>query len=301
LLQLTDGGMETTLIFREGIDLPEFAAFTLLASERGREALRRYFEPYVEVARRLGAQLVLDTPTWRANVDWGEKLGYSPEDVDQASRDGVSLLAELRADAAGDPPVLICGCLGPRGDAYDGTVTMSAEEAEVYHGRQVQVFAESDADLVSGLTLPTVEEALGIARAAVAAGMPVVISFTVETDGRLPSGQPLGEAITQLDTATDGAPQYFMINCAHPTHFERALAEGGGWRGRIHGIRANASKQSHAELDELGLLDAGDPAELAAAYLALQPLLPNLEVLGGCCGTDHRHIAAIAEAWLQHV
>src|SRR3954464_2984475 len=191
--------METTLIFREGIDLPEFAAFTLLASERGREALRRYFEPYVEVARRLGAQLVLDTPTWRANVDWGEKLGYSPEDVDQASRDGVSLLAELRADAAGDPPVLICGCLGPRGDAYDGTVTMSAEEAEVYHGRQVQVFAESDADLVSGLTLPTVEEALGIARAAVAAGMPVVISFTVETDGRLPSGQPLGEAITQLE------------------------------------------------------------------------------------------------------
>ena len=172
MLQLTDGGMETTLIFREGIDLPEFAAFTLLASESGRGALRRYFEPYVELAGRLGVPLVLDAPTWRANLDWGEKLGYSPEEVDQASRDGVALLAELRSDAAGEPPVLICGCVGPRGDAYDGTVRMSAEEAEAYHARQVGVFAETDADLVSGLTLPTVEEALGIARAAVAAAMP---------------------------------------------------------------------------------------------------------------------------------
>ncbi len=298
MLSLTDGGMETTLIFREGIDLPEFAAFPLLATEGGRAALRRYFEPYVELAGRLGVPLVLDAPTWRANVDWGAKLDYSPEEVDQASRDGVTLLAELRADAAGEPPLIICGCIGPRGDAYDGTVTMSAGEAEAYHARQVGVFADTDADLVSGLTLPTVEEALGITRAAVAAGMPVVISFTVETDGRLPSGQPLGEAIVQVDAETDGTPRYFMINCAHPTHFERALADGGPWRGRIHGIRANASKQSHAELDELGLLDAGDPEELAAAYLALQPLLPNLEVLGGCCGTDHRHIAAIAEAWL---
>ena len=298
MLRLTDGGMETTLIFREGIELPEFAAFPLLATESGRAALRRYFEPYVELAGRLGAQLVLDTPTWRANVDWGEKLGYSPEETDQASRDGVALLAELRADARGEPAVLICGCIGPRGDAYDGTVRMSPEEAEAYHARQVRVFAETDADLISGLTMPTVEEALGIARAAVAAFMPVVISFTVETDGRLPSGLPLGEAIERVDADTDGAPRYFMINCAHPTHFEPTLAEGGAWRKRIKGIRANASRQSHAELDELGLLDAGDPAELATAYLALRPHLPGLEVLGGCCGTDHRHIAAIAEAWL---
>jgi S-methylmethionine-dependent homocysteine/selenocysteine methylase len=295
MLRLTDGGMETTLIFREGIDLPEFAAFPLLASEGGRAALRRYFEPYLDIAARLGAELVLDTPTWRANVDWGAQLGYSPEEVDQASRDGVALLAELRAGVAG---VLICGCIGPRGDAYDGTVTMTAGEAEAYHARQAAVFAETEADLVSGLTLPTVEEALGIARAAVAAGLPVVISFTVETDGCLPSGQPLGEAIEQVDAETEGAARYFMVNCAYPTHVECALREGGAWRTRLRGIRANASKQSHAELDELGLLDAGDPQELAAAFLALRPQLPNLEVLGGCCGTDHRHIAAIAEAWL---
>jgi S-methylmethionine-dependent homocysteine/selenocysteine methylase len=298
MLQLTDGGMETTLIFREGIDLPEFAAFTLLASERGQAALRRYFDPYVELAGRLGVPLVLDAPTWRANVDWGEKLGLSPEEVDQASRDGVALLVELRTDAAGEPPVIICGCIGPRGDSYDGTATMSVADAEAYHSRQVRVFAETDADLVSGMTLPTVVEAVGIARAAVAAEMPVVISFTVETDGRLPSGQALGEAIDEVDAETDGAPRYFMVNCAHPTHFEQALAEGGDWRGRIHGVRANASNQSHADLDELGLLDAGDPEELAAAYVTLKPYLPNLEVLGGCCGTDHRHIAAIAEAWL---
>jgi homocysteine S-methyltransferase len=296
MLRLTDGGMETTLIFREGIDLPEFAAFPLLATEGGRAALRRYFEPYVELARRLGAQLVLDTPTWRANVDWGEKLGYSPDDVDQASRDGVALLADVRADAGGEPPVVVCGCVGPRGDAYDGTVRMSPEEAEAYHARQVRVFAETEADLISCLTMPTVEEALGIARAAVAAGLPVVISFTVETDGRLPSGLPLGEAIEQVDADTDGAPRYFMINCAHPTHFAGVL-EGDGWLDRIGGLRANASTKSHAELDEAEEIDEGDPVALGAEHAALRPRLRSVRLIGGCCGTDHRHVAELCAAW----
>jgi homocysteine S-methyltransferase len=299
LVALTDGGMETTLIFHDGLELPEFASFVLLADEDGRGALRRYFEPYLEVGREHGATLVLDAPTWRANLDWGAKLGYSPERLDQASRDGVALLVELRDEAAGDPPVRICGCIGPRGDAYATEVTMNAGEAEAYHLRQAHVFAETDADLVSGLTLPSVEEAIGIARAARAAGMPVVISFTVETDGRLPTGRALGEAIEEVDRETDGAPEYFMVNCAHPSHFSAVLAEGGAWRERIQGVRANASRLSHAALDDLGVLDAGNPEDLAAEMAAVGDLLPNLRVLGGCCGTDHRHIGRIADAWLS--
>jgi len=297
-LLLTDGGMETTLIFHDGLELPEFASFVLLADEDGRTALRRYFEPYLEVGRTRGATLVLDAPTWRANPEWGEKLGYSPEGLDQVSRDGVALLAELRDAAAGDPPIVICGCIGPRGDAYATEVTMSADEAEAYHSRQAQVFAETDADLVTGLTLPSVEEAIGITRAARAAGMPVVISFTVETDGRLPTGRGLGEAIEEVDRETDGAPEYFMVNCAHPSHFVRVLQDGGAWRERIRGVRANASRLSHAALDDLGVLDAGNPEDLAADMAALGDVLPNLNVLGGCCGTDHRHIGRIADAWL---
>src|SRR5436189_1651192 len=140
--------------------------------------------------------------------------------------------------------------------------------------------------MVTVLTINYTEEAVGVARAAEAHGLPSVISFTVETDGRLPTGQPLAEAIDQVDSATGGAPAYFMVNCAHPTHFEAELA-GGAWRERIRGIRANASKLSHAELDEADGLDAGDPAELADDHARLNALLPNLNVLGGCCGTDH--------------
>ncbi len=301
MLLLTDGGMETTLIFHYGLELPEFASFVLLADEDGRATFRRYYEPYLEVGREHGATLVLDAPTWRANLDWGAKLGYTPEALDQASRDGVALLVGLRDAAAGDPPVRICGCIGPRGDAYATTAEMTADEAEAYHARQAQVFAATDADLVSGLTLPSVEEAIGIARAARAVGMPVVISFTVETDGRLPTGRSLGEAIEQVDRETDGAPEYFMVNCAHPSHFAGVLAEGGAWRERIHGVRANASRLSHAALDDLGVLDAGNPEDLATEMVALGEWLPNLSVLGGCCGTDHRHIARMADAWLAPV
>ena len=298
MLRLTDGGMETTLIFHYGLELPEFASFVLLADEDGRAALRRYYEPYLEVGGRIGVPLVLDAPTWRANPDWGEKLGYTPEALDQVSRDAVALLVELRDEVMGDPPIVICGCIGPRGDAYATEVTIGADEAAEYHSRQAQVFAATDADLVSGLTLPSVEEAIGITRAAQAAAMPVVISFTVETDGRLPTGRALGEAIEQVDRETGGAPEYFMVNCAHPSHFAHVLREDGAWRGRIRGVRANASRLSHAALDDLGVLDAGNPEELAAEMAALGEWLPNLDVLGGCCGTDHRHIERIAEAWL---
>jgi S-methylmethionine-dependent homocysteine/selenocysteine methylase len=231
---ITDGGMETTLIFHQGLELPHFASFVLLDDEEGVRALLEYFRPYVEIARDSGVGIALDTPTWRANLDWGERLGYSPEALADVNRRGVRLLEQLREEADGRPRIVICGCVGPRGDGYQVGETMTAEEAERYHSPQVDVFAETAAELVSALTMTYAEEATGIVRAARAAGIPAAVSFTVETDGRLPSGQPLREAIEQVDAETDGAAVYFMINCAHPTHFADVLKPGAPALERVH-------------------------------------------------------------------
>jgi S-methylmethionine-dependent homocysteine/selenocysteine methylase len=299
-LFIGDGGMETTMLFREGLELPCFASYPLLRDDTGIEALRRYYRGYLEIARRHGAGFVLDTPTWRANADWGEQLGDDAAALATVNREAVALAEEIRSAEEGpELPIAICGTIGPRGDGYLPGELMSAGEAESYHRAQIQTFAEAGTDLVAVYTLCYAEEAIGIVRAAVAAGMPVVISFTLETDGQLPSGQPLSAAIEQVDAETDGAAAYFMVNCAHPTHFAAVLEAGGEWRARLGGIRANASRKSHAELDEAPDLDAGDPDELGAEYRALKPDLPNVRVLGGCCGTDQRHVDSICSNWLS--
>jgi S-methylmethionine-dependent homocysteine/selenocysteine methylase len=294
---LTDGGMETNLIFHGGLELPHFASFVLLEDDAGRDALRNYFRPYIAIARERGVGIVLDTPTWRANADWGARLGYSADELADVNRRGVALIEELRAEAGDEPTIQISGCVGPRGDGYRADEQMTADEAQRYHTPQIETFADTGADLVTALTMTYPDEAVGITRASAAAGVPVVISFTVETDGRLPSGQALGEAIEEVEAATDGAPAYFMVNCAHPAHMAPAFADGGAWLDRIRGLRANASAKSHAELDESEELDEGNPSELADQYRDLSTTLRNVTVVGGCCGTDQRHIAAIAAAW----
>jgi len=292
-LFLTDGGLETSLIFHQGLDLPAFAAFVLLDDERGTEELRRYYAPYLELAREHGTGFVLESPTWRASPRWAGELGYSLEQLDALNRRAIALMEELRGD---DERFVISGCIGPQDDGYNPGELLTADAARDYHATQIGTFADSGADLVTAVTMTYADEAIGITRAAGAAGLPAVISFTVETDGRLPSGQALGEAIEQVDAATDPAPAYYMINCAHPTHFEAALA-GDAWTERIRGLRANASAKSHAELDEVEELDEGDPADLGARHAALRDKLPRLNVLGGCCGTDHRHVSEICRAW----
>ncbi len=293
---ITDGGMETTLIFDDGIDLPHFASFVLLDDTGGIDVLRAYYTSYLEIAAQHGVGIVLDTPTWRANPDWGDRLGYSAEALADVDRHGVALLEELRSTADGLPQLIISGCIGPRGDGYRVDNEMTAEQAQRYHEAQVATFADTAADLVSALTLTYAAEAVGVARAARDTGIPSVISFTVETDGRLPSGQSLREAIEEVDDQTQESVAYFMINCAHPTHFAQVFDEDGGWRNRIRGLRANASEKSHAELDEAEELDAGDPAALAGHYRELQKRLPSLNVVGGCCGTSHRHVEEICVA-----
>jgi homocysteine S-methyltransferase len=297
---LTDSGLETTLIYLEGLELPCFASFQLFASEAGRATLRRYFDRHAELAVSRGLGFIADTPTWRANRDWGAQLGFDEGALGAINRAAVEMMFAVReAWERPGAPILVSGNLGPRGDGYAPDRVMEADEAEDYHAAQVRLFGEAGVDMVTAMTMTHSGEAIGIARAAKAAGVPVSMGLTVETDGRLPTGQLLGDAIDEID-ASGAPPTYFMINCAHPDHFRDVLAAGGAWRTRIRAVRANASRLSHAELDAATELDPGDPVRLGADHVELLKLLPNLCVFGGCCGTDHRHIAAVADACLQH-
>lgn len=288
---LTDGGLETDLIFNRGIDLPEFAAFPLVDTAEGRAALRDYYSAYVDLAVRAGATVLLETPTWRANPDHGATLGYDAAALDRVNRTSVDLLRELAAGR--DEELLgwqVGGILGPRGDGYQAAGGVDPAEAADYHRPQLAAFAAAGADRATVLTLTDVGEGIGIAQAAADVGLPVMIGFTVETDGRLPDGRTLGEAFAAVDEAA--APPYFFVNCAHPTHVARAL-DGGAWQARVGGLRVNASTMSHAELDVATDLDDGDPNLLAVDQKVLLDAFPQVEVLGGCCGTDLRHVAAM--------
>lgn len=294
---LSDGGMETTLIYHGGHELPAFAAFPLMRRDAGREALRAYYRPYVALARDGGLGFILETPTWRANPDWGAKLGYGQDALDEINRDAVAMMAEIRkASETARSPMPVSGNIGPRGDGYQAERLMSIAEAQRYHAPQIRAFEAAGADLVTAMTMNYAEEAAGIARAAADAEMPVVISLTVETDGRLATGHALGDAIAAIDAASGSAPAYYMVNCAHPTHFAPVLAAGGTWVDRIGGLRPNASAKSHAELDAATELDAGDPNDLGARVAELRRRHGRLTVFGGCCGTDHRHIGEICLA-----
>lgn len=295
---VTDAGLETWLVFHRGIDLPAFAAYPLVATAEGRAVLVEYYERYVAIAESIDAAVVLEAPTWRANPDWAATLGHDLTRLAELISASVDVVAGVRDRRTGTQPFLIGGTVGPRGDGYRIDSMMDAAAASDYHTFQIGCMASAGVDVVTALTMGYADEAVGIARAAEAAGLPVVISFTVETDGRLPSGMSLGDAIEATDEATGSYPTHYMINCAHPVHFEHLIDGDAPWAARLGGLRANASTLSHAELDEMVELDEGDPDDLADRYLGLRASLPGLHVIGGCCGTDDRHVAAIASAWV---
>ena len=296
-LFLTDGGIETTMIFHEGLELPYFAAFHLLNDPKGQEAFQRYFHNHCQIAKTHKVGFILEAVTWRASLDWATKLGYSKAGLDEILHQAVEMFAPFRSEYENkDTKIVFSGCIGPRGDGYVPGEQMSAAEAEDYHALQIETLSETDADMVTALTLNYVEEAIGLARAAKSFAMPAVISFTVETDGKLPTGQTLKDAIEQVENETDKAPAYYMINCAHPSHFEDVVSTGEHWLEKIRCLRANASSCSYSELDETEELDEGNPVELGMQYREIMKKLPNLNVLGGCCGTDHRHIEQICKA-----
>jgi len=297
---LTDGGLETVLIFHEGIDLPEFAAFDLLKTEQGTNKLRDYYRQYTNIAVANKAGFILESTTWRASADWAKLIGYTPEQLHAINQKSIELLVELREKVeTKDSPMVISGCIGPRGDGYNPHEFMTSKQAQAYHSTQIKSFSSSAADMVSAITMTYVEEAIGIALAAKAENIPVVISLTPETDGHLPNGQTLKEAIEIIDNITDSFPAYYMINCAHPTHFNDVVDKDKVWLDRVYGVRANASCKSHAELDESVELDDGNPEEFGQLHTGLRKSLTNLHIMGGCCGTDHRHINAIAKNCLM--
>lgn len=291
---LTDGGMETTLVFHYGIELPHFAAFELINHPEGWDAFRKYYKPYFNIAKKYGLPFILETPTWRANTDWGYKLGYSEKALAEENRKAVRFIRKLKNSAdTGPVKFLLSGCIGPRGDGYVVGQAMTVQQAHQYHLPQILAFSQEKVDLVTAMTINYSDEAAGIVKAAKEARVPVVISFTLETDGCLPNGETLREAIEKTDALTDSYAEHFMINCAHPEHFKHVLQEDGDWKKRIRGIRANASTKSHAELDESETLDTGDKCKLAESYQELKRWLPNLKIIGGCCGTDHSHLEEV--------
>lgn len=290
---LTDAGFETWLLFDKGFDMPCFAAYPLGQTTEGRAAIKEYFIPIFDLARQNEMGLVLDTNTWRANPDWGRELGHDPRHLNDVNIAAVNSAVDMRSEFGKGLNVLINGVVGPRGDGYDPKSIMTAEDARAYHGFQVDILARAGVDMVTALTFTNIPEAIGVANAAAEAGVSCVISFTLETDGRLPTGELLSDAIAQVDGRAKTKPAYYMINCAHPDHFSNMIPANADWVNRIGGVRANASRMSHAELDCCETLDDGDPVELAAQYKSLRQVLPRLKVFGGCCGTDHRHLLQI--------
>jgi len=291
---ITDGGMETDIIFNKKIDLPEFASYDMLRTQEGYATLHEYYESYVKLAQRFNVGLILETPTWRANPDWGKVIGDSTDELHRFNLKAVKQIEHVRGQYETESsPIIISGCIGPRGDGYTPSTLMTALEAKQYHSTQIESFSQTNVDLVSALTFNYIDEAIGVTLAAKQFNLPVCISFTVETDGKLPTGESLGEAIKTVDEATNNGPVYYMLNCAHPTHFFDILNDE-YCVARLRAIRANASSCSHAELDEAEELDDGNPYELGQQFAEIRENCPHINVLGGCCGTDHRHIEQIA-------
>lgn len=295
-LFLADGGIETDLMFNHGIEIREFAAHTLLPDSHGRKAVADYLRAFLSLAKKYDVGFVLDSQTWKAHMHWADDLSTNEQELQEANREAIAFIAELRDEFSGNSkPIVLNGVIGPRGDAYAPEASVAANEAEEYHARQIRWLADTSVDMVTALTFTQADEAIGIVRGAESAGLPIVISFTVETDGCLPTGQPLKEAIRMVDEATNAAAAYFMVNCAHPEHFFHVLGDS-DWARRIRGLRCNASRLSHTELDECEVLDDGDPVELASQYKAIMDTMPWLNIFGGCCGTDLRHVTQIAKA-----
>lgn len=295
---LTDGGLETTLIFHEGIELNHFAAFQLINHAAGRDVLMKYYRNYLELATRFNTNFILEAPTWRASKDWGVKMDYTINEIREVNRNAIRFLQDIQLQY---PQIhtLISGNIGPRGDGYAITSRMQPQESKDYHFDQIKTFAEAGADMVSAFTINYADEAIGIVQAAKSVDIPVVISFTLETDGRLPDGETLQDAIEKTDAQTGNYVYYYMINCAHPQHFIETLRNDSNWKKRIWGIRANASTKSHKELDESETIDTGDKCKLAEGYGEIFTLLPNLCIIGGCCGTNHTHLEEIGHLLLE--
>lgn len=301
---LTYGGNETYLLFVQGFPLREFCAFEVFEDEAAWTRLvSGLLAPIAKAAADSKMGLMTDCLVWRASADYARRLGTADVATlnERAVRRTRDFLAGWRDGSASAKacPVIVSADHGPRGDGYAVTGRVAADAAYDYHAPQVEALAAAGVDLLVPLTMTSLQETLGILRAAQRHGLPALVSPTIEPDGKLPDGTPLGDFVRAVDEATAGYPVAFMVNCVHPTHLEPILRggreRGEAWVSRIRGLRANASAKTHAELDNSTELDRGDPVALAAGVQSLQRTY-DLSVVGGCCGTDAEHLQRIAAA-----
>ena len=279
----------TDLIFNRGVELPGFASFPLNEDPAARPVIVDQMRDLIKVAKQAGVGCIIDTLTWMANRDRAAPLGYDADRLAALNRDAVKMMRGLR-DEYPDDDVLLALCIGPSRDPYARPEPMPVAAAREYHRAQIGSVSDLGVDLVNAYTFNQVEEAAGAVLAAGGYDLPIALSLVVETDGCLDNGQGLEDAIAEIDDLTDAGAAYFMINCAHPDHFSQVLTG----NPRLKGIVVNASRCSHAELDEATELDDGDPDELAAEVVRLVQAYPGLSVIGGCCGTDMRHLREMA-------
>ena len=292
-LMTTAGGFETWMQYVDGFELRHFCGFELLNDPRGVTCLRDYHRKVVEAAVASGFGVINEGLHYRASRDWGELIGFSKDALEEINLRGIEFYRDFaREYASPETPMLVGGVIGPRGDAYNVGRTPDAAEAEDYHSEQILTFRKAGADHVTAMTFSSFDEAIGLARAAKAADMPVVVSFIASNGGRLHGGETLEQAITRVDAETGNAPQYYMTNCTHPTEFEPALTPG-DWIQRLGGFMPNAVAMETLDLCKLGHLEDGDPEELGAQMAGLAKRFPHINVWGGCCGTDGRHIGEI--------
>ena len=287
------GGFETWLQYVDGFTLRHFCAFELLNDERGVACLTDYHRKLVEAAVENGFGVINEGLHYRASRDWGELIGFSKEALEEINIRGIEFYKDFaREYDSPETPMIVGGVIGPRGDAYNVGRTPDAAEAEDYHSEQILTFKKAGADVVTAATFSSIEEATGLARAAKSADMPVVISFFVARGGKLKGGETLEEAISAVDAATESAPAYYMINCTHPSEFTPGLTDG-DWTRRLGGFMPNAVAMETLDLCKLGHLEDGDPEELGGQMADLARRFPHINVWGGCCGTDGRHIGQI--------
>ncbi|MDX6699650.1 MAG: homocysteine S-methyltransferase [Solirubrobacteraceae bacterium] len=295
VLHLTEGGQETELMYKHGHELPEFAMYPLLDDPRALADLTDMYTRYLEVAAAHGFVAVMGGLDYRASPDWASKLGISSDGLAEFQLRSIEFLRDVARPFQGQVPrILIAGIVGPRGDAYGRDRTITAAEAEEYHGVQIETLSRAGVDLVSAMTFNNVPEGVGLARAAAKAGLPLSLSFMVDPAGRLLTGPTLKDAVEAVDEqAGDARPDFYGINCSHPIEFEPALVDG-PWLQRIRSLRPNASMAEKQALCQIGHLEAGDPEALGAHMGALARRLPHIDVWGGCCGTWDDHLRAIA-------
>lgn len=295
LLYLTEGGTETEIIYRHGHGLREFAMFELMDRPAALADLGDMYRRYLDAAARHGFGALMAGFDYRASPDWGKKLGYSRAGLEEVQHRCIAFLRDAAAPYRQElPDVAICGCVGPRGDAYALNRTITAEEAEDYHSVQIATLKDCGVDLVWAATINNVPEAVGISRAAARAGLPLNLSFTLTETHRLRSGPSLREAIARTDAEAGAArPDSYGVNCSHPVEFEPAL-EPGDWLRRIRSLRPNAARMEKVALCKLGHIEEGDPEELGREMGALARRLPAVDIWGGCCGTWDRHLDRIA-------